>query len=408
MRSIIGLTFLAVALVGVAALPVNAQLVTTAVALDRLEGSLNGIIENAAAESNIVVYNAATEARLLLQQWRSENSALLQQAVSGANVVVANSLNSMSATVDQLENGLIDAREASETLLDSAQQLTETITLSSKPVLRRISPTYIVPGVSAPLRITVAGVNLDEIEHAELRFRGARFVPSSATQTSMLFSVPANLSRKAIPNSSEARGMLTWTYPHPSWWKRVVGQKVKVDHPFRLLNLPGQLAKITLSYEPKLHTRETQNRTGSYFHRRGGRYQSETCAVAPVRPFEGYKIAPESVHRTYDTGAYGRFEIQSLTPEGFYAKSCAKSRSRSGYKDTKLAWTEYRDVASLGPRETHPVQPLTWIQDLVVRVPQDAAAPQITIEVFDGRLFEVAGPGIHDFGFIREMPESGV
>jgi hypothetical protein len=42
--------------------------VTVAVATDRLEGTLNGVIDNAGATANIAVFNAATEARLLISQ----------------------------------------------------------------------------------------------------------------------------------------------------------------------------------------------------------------------------------------------------------------------------------------------------------------------------------------------------
>lgn len=387
-------------------MPSSAQMeaVTAAVASDRLDATLSGVITNAGSTANVAVFNAASEARLLLQSWRRENSAMMQETLDHLDSSSANAFANLQSTADQLNAGGIDAEAAAQRFLDGAQQLASTVTLSNRPIVTKVSPTYLVPGVNAPVEIRFFGVNLDKPKASRLGVAGTEpLAPVSGLQRELHFVVPNALRMKAAPAAGTPVNMtLSMVTPHPNWWRRTFGGTELINYKVQILLLPTELAQVEVSYAKKGTTLETRDRNEKFYYNRGGRKRSRACEAKPIRPFDGYKIDVNSVRTTYSTGVHGSFSIESLTPEGFIGKSCASSGSRdSGYKDTHLAWTEYRDVPVLGGSRIQQQMKMGWTEDVVIKLPDAAAKPEVAVKVFDGRVFRINNT--RDEGFVRAV-----
>jgi hypothetical protein len=327
---------------------------------------------------------------------------MLNEGMDRLDRTSANAFANLQSATTQLSLAGSDADSAAQRLLDGSQQLASTLTLSDRPIVTRIFPTYITPGVRAPITIKINGINLDQPSKTTLSVaKSMLHEPVGILQRELQFQLSQKLREGSEKNGVLVPMRLDMTVPHSSWWRQLFGATETITYKFHALKLPSSLARVEVWYAETSSRREERNRTEEFRYNRGGRYNSRACRADPIRPFDGFKIDISSFSEVNRGGAYGSFRRKGTTPEGFVGESCARSGRRSGYQYTDVTWTEYKDVPVVGTKLKNNEMTLNWSEDLLISLPKNAVMPEIVIRVFDGRVFRVSNT--RDAGFIRTV-----
>lgn len=169
------ITFIIVLFISFQVTP-QAEVITTKLALNEIQKSLNETINQAMDRADYSVAQAAIQALSVLDAWKETNSDLLDKAFSEIDSNSRNLFSRMESISNEINNGFSNHLENADELVVKANQITENLPTSGKrSFILDYSPKVIYPTSDETILFTIKGVNLDKSE-AKYKLQNGNYI----------------------------------------------------------------------------------------------------------------------------------------------------------------------------------------------------------------------------------------
>lgn len=389
-----------------------AQIAATATAgavVNELTSGINDSIENARQAGDYVTAVALARALEALDAWKKANVDILDKAFASLDEASRANFGRIRATVADIDAKVGDRLQQAAALGDSANQIVASFP-GGRPFISRFQPRVVPPTATSDYTVRVNGVSLDKAEPVlALKDGAAKRAIIGANEVQ--FSIPVSFTPRDANRIQMHTLAVTYTQPKPGIWSWMTGQTETVSRQLPIVALPANLATFKVEGMRTFNKREEKGYEldlGQY----KGKNKDIVRAGAPLTGWN-WDTANHDQFSVWGTGGekasckevdwsssnpYSvsvRARVDSISPSLKYPKGAP------GKITCHVKGPIYRLVST-----TEPIKEVTgtigWLEDSVVKLPEDMNSYQVTVTTFDGRKRVFSGEDADKFFEVRK------